>query len=73
MHVVVGEPGLDVVGAPGQHALGRLLQRGQEVVLGGGPRAVAPHHVVGLINWRGRVGEEEGEEGERTRHIGERC
>ena len=47
--VVVGELGLDVVGAAGQHALRGLLQRSQEVVLRG-PRAVAAHHVVRLIN-----------------------
>lgn len=43
--IVVGELGLDVVGAAGQHAFRSLLQRGQEVVLVR-PRPIAPHHVV---------------------------
>lgn len=50
MLVVVGELGLDVVSAARQHALGSLLQRGQEVILSR-PGAIASHHVVRLINY----------------------
>lgn len=47
--VVVGELGLDDVVPSSQHAFGRLLHVGQEVVLGGAG-AVAAHHVVRFIN-----------------------
>lgn len=47
--VVVSKLGLDVVGAAGQHALRRLLQRGEELVVGW-PRPVTAHHVVRLVN-----------------------
>lgn len=52
MFVVVGELGLEVVGAAGQHAFGRLLQRGEELVLLARSGAVAADHVVRLIDWR---------------------
>lgn len=48
--VVIGELGLDDVVPAGQHAFGRLLRRGQEVVLGGA-RPVAAHHVVRFVDW----------------------
>lgn len=49
MLVVISKLGLYVVGAAGQHALRRLLQRGEELVLGW-PRPVTAHHVVRLVN-----------------------
>lgn len=51
--VVVSKLGLDVVGAAGQEALRRLLQRGEELVLGW-PRPITPHHVVRLVNCKQR-------------------
>lgn len=69
--VVVSELGFDVVGAARQHALGGLLQRGQEVILSRS-RAITSHHVVRLINYRTSRGE--GRERERGRsHIRKRC
>lgn len=48
--VVVGKLGLYVVGAAGQKALRRLLQRGEELVLVW-PRPITSHHVVRLVNY----------------------
>lgn len=49
MLIIVSKLGFDVVLAAGHQAFWRLLQRGQEVVVGG-TRPVAAHHVVRLIN-----------------------
>lgn len=48
--VIVGELRLDVVGAAGQHSLGRFLQGGEEFVLLVWPRTVAANHVVRLVD-----------------------
>lgn len=45
MLVIISKLGLYVVGAAGQHALRRLLQRGEELVFGW-PRPVTAYHVV---------------------------
>lgn len=48
--VVVGELGLDVVGAAGQHPFGRLLHGGEELVLLVWSGPVAADHVVRLVD-----------------------
>lgn len=53
MLVVVGEEGLVVVGASGQHALGSLLYGSQELILLR-PGPVAANHKRGFIHWEER-------------------
>lgn len=48
--VVVGELGFDVIGATGQHPLGRLLHGSEELVLLVWSGAVAADHVVRFVN-----------------------
>lgn len=48
--VVVGELGLDVVGAAGQHPFRRLLHGREELVRLVWSRAIAADHVVRFIN-----------------------
>lgn len=50
MLVIVGEEGLVVVGASGQHALGSLLSWSQELILLW-PRSIAANHKCGFIHW----------------------
>ena len=51
--VIVGEEGLVVVGASGQHAFGSLLEWSQELILFW-PRPVAADHKCGFIHWEER-------------------
>lgn len=51
--VVIGEEGLVVVGASGQHAFGSLLNRSQELILFW-PRPIAANHKCGFIHWEER-------------------
>lgn len=48
--VVVGELGLDMVGAAGQHPFWSFLHCGEELVLLAWSGAVAAHHVIRLVN-----------------------
>lgn len=49
MLIIISKLGFDVVLAAGHQAFWSLLQRGQEVIVGG-TRPIAAHHVVRLIN-----------------------
>lgn len=51
--VIVGEEGLVVVGASGQHALGSLLNWSQEFILLWS-RPIAANHKCGFIHWEER-------------------
>ena len=44
--VIIGELGLDVVGAASQHSFGRLLQGGEELIFFTWPGPIAANHVV---------------------------
>lgn len=48
--VVIGELGLDMVGAAGQHPFWGFLHCGEELVLLAWSGAVAAHHVIRLVN-----------------------
>lgn len=49
--VVVGELGLDMVGAAGQHPFWGFLHCGEELVLLAWSGAVAAHHVIRLVKF----------------------
>lgn len=53
--VVVGELGLDVVIATGQHPFGGFLHRGEELVLLVRSGPVAADHVLRLVNCTGKT------------------
>lgn len=48
--VVIGELGLDMVGAAGQHPFWGFLHCGEELVVLVWSGAVAAHHVIRLVN-----------------------
>lgn len=48
--VVIGELGLDMVGAAGQHPFWGFLHCGEELVVLAWSGAVAAHHVIRLVN-----------------------
>lgn len=48
--VVIGELGLDMVGAAGQHPFWGFLHCGEELVLLAWSGAIAAHHVIRLVN-----------------------
>ncbi len=50
MFVVVGELGLDDVGAAGQHPLGCLLHGGEEFIFLAWSGPIAADHVLCLVN-----------------------
>lgn len=51
--VIIGEEGLVMVGASGQHAFGSLLNRSQELILFWS-RPIAANHKYGFIHWEER-------------------